>query len=263
MTEQLQTHFRHPIVGFCAFCSTTMASEAKTATPDVVDAEEENYEVHPKFLGDDIEFIARYLMDNSLARIGGVQPEVAIVCGTGLSHLSERVANKVTLPYDTIPRFPQSTGACSPTLLALRTPPCSACVCSAVWVAVAMVPTTPVAHSMGSRRPVASFVAGDSFIGVLLVRVLQCGVMQASWCSATWEASAWLWPVVASTTMRVTRHRRYAAACGVPWRPTSMPHASQTCASGRLSHPCVRSDWLPRADRYQRGWRRQLVVLRG
>ena len=55
---------------------------ATSGTPDVVDAEEEKYEVHPKFVGDHIERIARFLLDNDCARIGGSRPDVAIVCGT-------------------------------------------------------------------------------------------------------------------------------------------------------------------------------------
>ena len=86
----------------------TMASEGKR--PEVFDAAEEDFVVADKFKGDDVEHIVRFLLADGAARIGGVKPDVGIVCGTGLSHLSERVQGKVTLKYTDIPRFPVSTG---------------------------------------------------------------------------------------------------------------------------------------------------------
>jgi len=88
-----------------------MASSTANSSPEVFDAAEEDFEVDPKFIGDDVEFIVRFLLADNCARIGGAKPDVGIVCGTGLSHLSERVTDKVTLKYTDIPRFPQSTGA--------------------------------------------------------------------------------------------------------------------------------------------------------
>lgn len=37
------------------------------------------------------------------------QPETAIILGTGLGHLAERIEALLTIPYDTIPNFPVST----------------------------------------------------------------------------------------------------------------------------------------------------------
>lgn len=37
------------------------------------------------------------------------QPEIAIILGTGLGHLAERIEALLTIPYDTIPNFPVST----------------------------------------------------------------------------------------------------------------------------------------------------------
>ena len=34
------------------------------------------------------------------------QPETAIILGTGLGHLAERIEALLTIPYDTIPNFP-------------------------------------------------------------------------------------------------------------------------------------------------------------
>jgi purine-nucleoside phosphorylase len=38
-------------------------------------------------------------------------PEIAIVCGSGLSELSSKISDPLSLPYSTIPHFPQSTVA--------------------------------------------------------------------------------------------------------------------------------------------------------
>lgn len=38
------------------------------------------------------------------------KPEVAIICGSGLGGLAERVVDKIVIPYSNIPHFPRSTG---------------------------------------------------------------------------------------------------------------------------------------------------------
>ena len=39
-----------------------------------------------------------------------IKPEIAIICGSGLSGLAELVTDKIIIPYADIPHFPRSTG---------------------------------------------------------------------------------------------------------------------------------------------------------
>jgi purine-nucleoside phosphorylase len=52
-----------------------------------------------------IENIAVWLQ----ARVN-VKPTIAIVCGSGLGTLADKIANATSIPYEDIPNFPQSTG---------------------------------------------------------------------------------------------------------------------------------------------------------
>jgi purine nucleoside phosphorylase len=38
------------------------------------------------------------------------RPKIAIVCGSGLGGLGDRVEKPIVIPYSTIPDFPSSTG---------------------------------------------------------------------------------------------------------------------------------------------------------
>jgi len=39
-------------------------------------------------------------------RFGGKQPDIAIICGSGLSELSTLIEDSVEIPYTEIPGFP-------------------------------------------------------------------------------------------------------------------------------------------------------------
>jgi len=47
----------------------------------------------------------------ALSRSNKRLPEIAIVCGSGLSELSSKISDPLSLPYSSIPHFPQSTVA--------------------------------------------------------------------------------------------------------------------------------------------------------
>src|SRR5215203_1907668 len=43
------------------------------------------------------------------SRIGDVQPEVAIILGSGLGRLADRITDRVVIPYHDVPGFPPPT----------------------------------------------------------------------------------------------------------------------------------------------------------
>jgi purine-nucleoside phosphorylase len=60
----------------------------------------------------DIAAITAYLRSRVPAlRSAATSPEIAVVCGSGLSRLSDLIENPVHVPYADIPRFPQATVA--------------------------------------------------------------------------------------------------------------------------------------------------------
>ncbi len=40
-------------------------------------------------------------------RLGGLVPEIAVICGSGLAELADAVADPIHVPYDTLPGFPR------------------------------------------------------------------------------------------------------------------------------------------------------------
>jgi hypothetical protein len=46
-----------------------------------------------------------------------LRPKIAIVCGSGLGGMGERVTQKKVFPYEEIPNFPRSTGKIIQTIL--------------------------------------------------------------------------------------------------------------------------------------------------
>ena len=60
----------------------------------------------------DISIITAYLRARVPAlRSAATSPEIAVVCGSGLSRLSDLIEDPVHVPYADIPRFPQATVA--------------------------------------------------------------------------------------------------------------------------------------------------------
>jgi purine-nucleoside phosphorylase len=61
---------------------------------------------------EDVAVIVQYLRTRVTSlRLAATSPEVAIVCGSGLSKLSELIVDPIHVAYADIPRFPQSTVA--------------------------------------------------------------------------------------------------------------------------------------------------------
>lgn len=46
----------------------------------------------------------------SIQKLAPIKPDIAIICGSGLSGLAELVVDKIVIPYSDIPHFPRSTG---------------------------------------------------------------------------------------------------------------------------------------------------------
>ena len=54
-----------------------------------------------------IESIANWIKERV-----SIEPQVAIVCGSGLGHIADSVNNAQKIAYEEIPEFPRSTGKC-------------------------------------------------------------------------------------------------------------------------------------------------------
>jgi hypothetical protein len=64
-----------------------------------------NASVNREFTHDHIKKIADWLTERT-----SIRPRIAIVCGSGLGGIAERLDGKQVFPYSEIPNFPQSTG---------------------------------------------------------------------------------------------------------------------------------------------------------
>lgn len=58
-----------------------------------------------EFTTEKIKSIADWLLERTTVR-----PKIAIVCGSGLGGLGERLKNAQVFPYESVPNFPKSTG---------------------------------------------------------------------------------------------------------------------------------------------------------
>jgi purine-nucleoside phosphorylase len=63
--------------------------------------------INREFTYDAIKKIADWLLE----RIS-IKPKIAIVCGSGLGGIAERLEQPQVIPYNKVPNFPQSTGEC-------------------------------------------------------------------------------------------------------------------------------------------------------
>ena len=61
--------------------------------------------INKKFTYERIKEIADWLLERVNYR-----PKIAIVCGSGLGGLGDRIIDPKVFPYSTIPNFPHSTG---------------------------------------------------------------------------------------------------------------------------------------------------------
>ncbi|KAH0477658.1 MAG: uncharacterized protein KVP18_000420 [Porospora cf. gigantea A] len=48
-------------------------------------------------------------MADFILKLSPVKPEIAIICGSGLGTIADRIEEAVTIPYEDIPNFPRST----------------------------------------------------------------------------------------------------------------------------------------------------------
>lgn len=181
--------------------------------------------------GDDIERTTLYLRSIACGEDGTLTPTVGIVCGSGLSGLSQLLENPVTVPYEHIPGFPSTTGTCCaggcpaprfchPRLLddsSARILVWCGCVCvldvldvvclfwlawPALWLSLA----------------VAWFAWRGSVVWRLVLPgacfpCYQCTATLVSSCLARSKASGSWRHAAASITMRATVLPRYARAC--------------------------------------------------
>jgi purine-nucleoside phosphorylase len=57
------------------------------------------------FKYEDIKAIADWLLERV-----EIRPKIAIVCGSGLGQLGEKLTDRIIFPYNEVPNFPTSTG---------------------------------------------------------------------------------------------------------------------------------------------------------
>ena len=70
--------------------------------------------INKKFNYERIKSIADWLLERV-----SIRPKIAIVCGSGLGGLGDRISEPQVFPYNTIPDFPHSTGKSIVTLFLL------------------------------------------------------------------------------------------------------------------------------------------------
>lgn len=75
------------------------------APPKNTDAKKQCFVPIYSYSYEDYKETADWLLANT-----DIRPKVAIICGSGLGGLADLLENKNVFPYDTIPRFPHSTG---------------------------------------------------------------------------------------------------------------------------------------------------------
>jgi purine-nucleoside phosphorylase len=66
-----------------------------------------NASVNKEFTYEHIQKIADWLLERTPTR-----PKLAVVCGSGLGGIADRLQDAIVFPYSEIPNFPQSTGKC-------------------------------------------------------------------------------------------------------------------------------------------------------
>jgi purine-nucleoside phosphorylase len=67
-----------------------------------------NASFNKEFTYEKVKFIADWLLERT-----EIRPKIAIICGSGLSGLGDRLSDIKVFPYSIVPYFPQATGILS------------------------------------------------------------------------------------------------------------------------------------------------------